>query len=367
MVTLGKVLSDPDVLYSTDVALVEYEKVYNAYILQGADPPEAAAKALEAVEKNLGSDGNFLSESPFSRQNVLKAYPKEEARQNIMKANRYIQQTRAAEEDPFTQGIIPGTEKAYNSMIENLKKGKAIVPQQYKAIALSQPGLSGLDIALQQLKTNNPEIEWPGSTAMVDATRNLPQDWQKWLSPAYINPTTVLRTGVALQASAEGPRKISTNDAQAISDSAHRLGLDPYELGAIIQMESGFDPNVWGGDGGNYYGLIQFGGPERGEVGMDPDKIGKYTIQEQMQFVEKFLLGRGYRPGMGVTKAYLTILAGNPNASLTAMDSNNTSAGAAGQKMKRGGALYQQAQEIMGEMVRTSPYNQPENLTPGLK
>ena len=131
-------------------------------------------------------------------------------------------------------------------------------------------------------------------------------------------------------------------------------------------MESGFDPNIWGGDGNRYYGLIQFGGPERGEVGMDPEKIGKYTIREQMQFVEKFLLGRGYRPGMGVTRAYLTILAGNPNASLTAEDSNNTK-GAAGLKMKRGGALYQQAQEIMGEMVRTSPYNQPENLTPGLK
>jgi len=151
-------LNDPDVLYSTDVALGEYEKVYNAEILQNAKPHEAAAEALKAVEDSLFSDGNFLAESPFSRQNVLKAYPKEEARQNIIKANRYIQETRAAEQDPFTQGIIPGTEKAYSSMIDNLKKGKAIVPQQYKAIALSQPGLSGLDIALQQLKTNNPEI-----------------------------------------------------------------------------------------------------------------------------------------------------------------------------------------------------------------
>ena len=44
----------------------------------------------KAVENSLGSDGNFLTESPFSRQNVLKAYPKEEARQDIMKATVYL-------------------------------------------------------------------------------------------------------------------------------------------------------------------------------------------------------------------------------------------------------------------------------------
>ena len=81
---------------------------------------------------------------------------------------------------------------------------------------------------------------------------------------------------------------LKPGDRQAVFASAKRLGLDPYEFGALIHQESGFRPNVYGGAGGNYYGLIQFGGPERAKY-LDKSKLGNYTIAEQMPAVEQFL------------------------------------------------------------------------------
>lgn len=148
-------------------------------------------------------------------------------------------------------------------------------------------------------------------------------------------------------------------DRQAVFASAKRLGLDPYEFGALIHQESGFRPNVYGGAGGNYYGLIQFGGPERAKY-LDQSKIGKYTIAEQMPAVEQFLRDRGFQPGkMGIDRAYATILGGNPNISLTAKDSFGTSVASSLPRFKPGGSLYKSAQTTLGD-----PLNQPAPAAP---
>ena len=53
-------------------------------------------------------------------------------------------------------------------------------------------------------------------------------------------------------------------DRAAIFDAARKLKLNPYELGGFLSLESGtnMDPNIRGGAGGNYYGMIQFGPDE---------------------------------------------------------------------------------------------------------
>lgn len=138
-------------------------------------------------------------------------------------------------------------------------------------------------------------------------------------------------------------------DRAAVLETAKRLQIDPYELGAVIHKESGFNPNVWGGAGGRHYGLIQFGTTERGEAGLDPKRIGSYTIREQLPNVEKWLAGRGYRPGMGVQKLYATILGGNPNANIYAKDAFGTSVANAVESFRPGGALYRRAQGTLGD------------------
>lgn len=144
-------------------------------------------------------------------------------------------------------------------------------------------------------------------------------------------------------------------DRMAIFDAARRLKLDPYELGGFLSLESGpnMDPNIRGGAGGNYYGMIQFGPSERQKY-LDPNKIGKYTRAEQMPQAVQFLLDRGFKPGeMGIDRAYATVLGGNPNVSLHAKDSFGTSVAGALPRFKKGGDLYENARRVLGDIPNT--------------
>jgi hypothetical protein len=151
---------------------------------------------------------------------------------------------------------------------------------------------------------------------------------------------------------------LQSADRQAVFNSAKRLGLDPYEFGALVHQESGFRPNVWGGASGQYRGLIQFGPGARKEVGL-PDK--PMTISEQLPYVEKYFQQRGYKPGMGIAKAYATVLGGNPNVSLKAKDSFGTSVESSLPRFKKGGQLYQRAQATLGDPL-TGTVQNPQQL-----
>lgn len=161
-------------------------------------------------------------------------------------------------------------------------------------------------------------------------------------------------------------------DRMAIFDAARRLKLDPYELGGFLSLESGpnMDPNIRGGAGGNYYGMIQFGPSERQKY-LDPNKIGKYTRAEQMPQAVQFLLDRGFKPGqMGIDRAYATVLGGNPNVSLNAKDSFGTSVAGALPRFRKGGDLYENARRVLGDIPNaatqdiakpaTKPQGQPQ-------
>ena len=128
---------------------------------------------------------------------------------------------------------------------------------------------------------------------------------------------------------------LSTNDANAIIGLANRMGVDPGSLAGLMHMESGIDPNIWGGAGGNYRGLIQFGPGARQEVGL-PD--GPMTISAQIPYVEEYFRQRGFKPGMSAEQMYRTVLVGNPHQSGT--DSWGTNSDKAGARMRPGGDLY---------------------------
>ena len=150
---------------------------------------------------------------------------------------------------------------------------------------------------------------------------------------------------------------LSPTDRQAVFSTASRLGLDPYELGALFHQESGFRPNVWGGAGGQYRGLIQFGPGARQEVGLPAKGM---TIAEQLPYVESYFKQRGYQPGTGIAKAYATVLGGNPNVSLNAKDAFGTSVASALPRMQKGGALYKMAQATLGDPLTPQGQQQPQ-------
>ena len=161
------------------------------------------------------------------------------------------------------------------------------------------------------------------------------------------------------------PYILTPEDRAAVFNTARNLQMDPYEFGAVLLQESGMDPNIWGGDGGNYYGAIQFGKTERGEAGLDPTKIGNYTLAEQMPHIEKWAKGRGFKPGMGVQKLYATILGGNPNANIDLPDSNNTTVRGSMPRFLSGGNLYTAAQKKLGDAPEGAVVGQVQPQQPG--
>lgn len=149
---------------------------------------------------------------------------------------------------------------------------------------------------------------------------------------------------------------LTNSDRVAIYKTAKNLGVDPYEFTAVLEQESGVNPNIWGGQGGDYYGLIQFGKSERKEAGLDPKKIGNYTVAEQMPHAEKWLKSRGFQPGMPISKLYATILGGNPDANIYAKDSFGTSVADSLGRFYEGGKLNKIAKQKLGDLPE-------ENLT----
>ena len=102
-----------------------------------------------------------------------------------------------------------------------------------------------------------------------------------------------------------------TNDlGTAATQAAKQLGISPVDLLTVISYETGgtFNPNIKGGAGGNYLGLIQFGPEEQRKYGVHPGM----TVGEQMNSVVAFLQDRGFKPGMSIYDLYSTINAGSP-------------------------------------------------------
>ena len=150
-------------------------------------------------------------------------------------------------------------------------------------------------------------------------------------------------------------------DRQAIFDAAKKLGLDPYQFGGFLSLESGpnMDPNIVGGAGGRHKGLIQFGQSEQQKYGIQ----GEQTRTGQIPKVLQYFQDRGYKPGMGIEKAYATVLGGNPNVSLNAKDSFGTSVNAASKRFKPGGDLYANAQRVLGDPLDSATTPPPATTT----
>jgi hypothetical protein len=134
----------------------------------------------------------------------------------------------------------------------------------------------------------------------------------------------------------------------AIIEGARKLGLDPYEFGGFLSLESGMnmDPNIVGGAGGRHKGMIQFGKNEQKLYGI----AGAQTRAGQMPKVLQYFQDRGFKPGMDIGRAYATVLGGNPNVSLNARDSFGTSVASALPRFKKGGDLYKNAQRVLGDI-----------------
>ena len=118
-----------------------------------------------------------------------------------------------------------------------------------------------------------------------------------------------------------GNANMNPENAAAIVSAAKDLGTTSEDLATVIGYETAgtYSPSKWGGSGGNYMGLIQFGPPERKQYGAND----RQTFPEQMGAVKRYLKDRGFKPGMGLLDLYSTINAGSPGH-YGASDGNGT-------------------------------------------
>lgn len=104
---------------------------------------------------------------------------------------------------------------------------------------------------------------------------------------------------------------LSPNSRAAITMTASRLGISPADLAAVMAYETvgTMNPDIRGGAGNAYRGLIQFGPAERKAYGYQP---GMTAADQIAGPVYNYLADRGVKPGMGLLDIYSTINAGSP-------------------------------------------------------
>jgi hypothetical protein len=148
------------------------------------------------------------------------------------------------------------------------------------------------------------------------------------------------------------PAISSGSKQQAIVSAANELGVRPEDLAAVISQETmgTFDPQIIGGEGNNYKGLIQFGIPERKTYGYRDDM----TFEEQILGpVVRYLKDRGVKKGHGVKEIYAAILTGNVSTlqtdGLKRKDSFGTSVESALPNLNQGGSHYNNALDFLSE------------------
>jgi hypothetical protein len=122
----------------------------------------------------------------------------------------------------------------------------------------------------------------------------------------------------------------------ALVKAAQRLGLDPIEFASLMSWESGgtLNPNVFGGDGNAYKGIIQFSPDNQRTYGTS----GQQSIAQQIPAVERYLKDRGFQPGKhDIRHAYSAVLAGQASERYwDASDSNGTTVRNAAPKFRQG-------------------------------
>jgi hypothetical protein len=102
---------------------------------------------------------------------------------------------------------------------------------------------------------------------------------------------------------------MNNEDIAYLRQGAQQRGYNADDMLRVINYESSGREGVWGGKNNGYYGLIQFGGPERAKYHIDTQHPNAHN---QIDGFFQFLNDRGFRPGMSLLDMYSTVNAGSP-------------------------------------------------------
>jgi len=116
--------------------------------------------------------------------------------------------------------------------------------------------------------------------------------------------------------------------AQKIKQVAANINADPIDLATLISFETAgtFSPSIRGPvvkGRGRAVGLIQFMPETSRELGTTSEALAQMSQVEQMDYVERYLVKRGFKGG-GLKQLYSTVFAGHPNARGSISDGYHT-------------------------------------------
>jgi hypothetical protein len=123
--------------------------------------------------------------------------------------------------------------------------------------------------------------------------------------------------------------KAEPNFANKVRQVANNIGADPVDLLTLMSFESAGTlspsqrgPHVPGQ--GSAVGLIQFMPGTAAELGTTVEQLAAMSPVEQLDYVEKYLVKRGFPKGGTLKQLYSTVFAGHPHASGTISDGYHT-------------------------------------------
>ncbi|WP_189522430.1 MULTISPECIES: phage tail length tape measure family protein [unclassified Mesorhizobium] len=133
--------------------------------------------------------------------------------------------------------------------------------------------------------------------------------------------------------------------ASNIRSLAGNIGAEPRDLAALMSFESGFRPQVMGGAGGKYRGLIQMGPWEQAHYGLNDNT----SLGDQFGMIEQFFKDRGFKPGMSGLDLYSTVNAGSPGRYGASDAANGGTWGTVADKWNfQMGSHFEKADQLLG-------------------
>lgn len=181
----------------------------------------------------------------------------------------------------------------------------ALTPTQYaelfpKYYQRGLPDVGGFQLALTRKSQEKQDAVNRGVENLAENSVNSDNPEVRNWSNNFLNEKLDSQSRELTGAGRMGKRYEAPANASEMQKSiireANKLGISPTDLATMMHYESAgsMSPSRWGGKGGNYMGLIQFGPDERKQFGVYEGQ----SFDEQMGSVGRFLEFRGLKRWM---------------------------------------------------------------------
>lgn len=302
---------------SIEPAYAEAMSLYNqrfAQYSQTMDPQKAHNLAYKQVIDMISNKRGNFTVTASTDSDTEQAYfdsfvPGADVQaipENINQLTDRLEQQMADGTNPFETQLVNVTKPTLQRLQRDIYNGRIpVIPQVYRELA-DRLGINERDILDMQFKAAGLKVP-PRKPTSLETMREETTDPR--LLELLRRPTAANQQTVALQSASytsPDPR------GQSLIVMAQRNNWDPADLAAIFSFETGgtLNPSEPGlGAAAGRIGLIQGGPNERSRYG-----LGSGNWNQEMIAIERYLIDRGAKPGMGIEDLYATINGGNPGA-----------------------------------------------------